>query len=146
MSRNAIIHVLFPTAVIVLVPVYLFQVFQNIQFSKGGSILIAMSLSTDSREDLSTSSKPVQESDQAGQFNQFVNFKSRFVVSFGYRVFVKDLLRFSILTRELWTAVNHSYDHKQRALKQKNTKRIEIHQSQITKHELWTPWNKVSVS
>ena len=101
MSRNAIIHVLFPTAVIVLVPVYLFQVFQNIQFSKGGSILIAMSLSTDSREDLSTSSKPVQESDQAGQFNQFVNLKSRFVVSFGYRVFVKDLLRFSILTREL---------------------------------------------
>ena len=101
MSRNVIIHVLFPTAVIVLVPVYLFQVFQNIQFSKGGSILIAMSLSTDSREDLSASSKPVQESDQAGQFNQFVNLKSRSVVSFGYRVFVKDLLHFSILTREL---------------------------------------------
>ena len=101
MSRNVIIHVPFPTAVIVLVPVYLFQVFQNIQFSKGGSILIAMSPSTDSREDLSASSKPVQESDQAGQFNQFVNLKSRFVVSFGYRVFVKDLLHFSILTREL---------------------------------------------
>ena len=101
MSRNVIIHFLFPAAVIVLVPVYLFQVFQNIQFSKGGSILIAMSLSTDSREDLSASSKPVQESDQAGQFNQFVNLKSRFVVSFGYRVFVKDLLHFSILTREL---------------------------------------------
>ena len=101
MSRKVIIHVLFPTAVIVLVPVYLFQVFQNIQFSKGGSVLIAMSLSTDSREDLSASSKPVQESDQAGQFNQFVNLKSRFVVSFGYRVFVKDLLHFSILTREL---------------------------------------------
>ena len=66
MSRNVIKHVLFPTAVIVLVPVYLFQVFQNMQFFKGGSVLIAMSLSTDSREELSASSKPVQESDQAG--------------------------------------------------------------------------------
>ena len=66
MSRNVIKHVLFPTAVIVLVPVYLFQVFQNMQFFKGGSVLIAMSLSTDSSEELSASSKPVQESDQGG--------------------------------------------------------------------------------
>ena len=66
MSRNVIKHVLFPTAVIVLVPVYLFQVFQNMQFFKGGSVLIAMSLSTDSREELSASSKPVQENGQAG--------------------------------------------------------------------------------
>ena len=49
---------------------------------------------------------------------------------------LKDLLRFSILARELWTAVNHNYDHKQRALKERNTKRIEIHQSQNMNFEL----------
>ena len=64
-----------------------------------------MSLSTDSRVELSASSKPVQESDQAGTFNQFVNLKSRFVVSFGYGVFLKDSLRFSIITRELQSII-----------------------------------------
>ena len=51
-----------------------------------------MSLSTDSHEELimSASSKPVQESDQAGTFNQLLNPKSRFVVLFGYRVFLTD--------------------------------------------------------
>ena len=31
-----------------------------------------------------------EEIDHAGTFNQFVNLKSRFVVSFGCRVFLKD--------------------------------------------------------
>ena len=30
----------------------------------------------------------------------------------------------------VFTAVNHNYDHEQRTLKHKHTKRIEIHQSQ----------------
>ena len=64
-----------------------------------------MSLSTDSRVELSASSKPVQESDKAGTFNQFVHLKSRFVVSFGYGVFLKDSLRFSIITRELQSII-----------------------------------------
>lgn len=50
-----------------------------------------MSLSTELREELSAGLKPVQESDQAGTFNQVVNLKLRFAVSFGYRVFLTDL-------------------------------------------------------
>ena len=39
----------------------------------------------------------------------------------------------------VFTAVNHNYDHKQRTLKHRNTKRIEIHQSQITNLDLLNP-------
>ena len=38
-----------------------------------------------------------------------------------------------------FTAINHNYDHKQRTLKHKHTKRIEIHQSQITNQDLLNP-------
>ena len=46
-----------------------------------------MSLSTDSHEGLSASSRPVQESDQAGWFNQFLKLKSRFAVLLGIECF-----------------------------------------------------------
>ena len=49
----------------------------------------------------------------------------------------------SAFTIAFFAAVNHNYDHKQRTLKHRNTKRIEIHQSQITNHDLWTCLSKV---
>ena len=47
-------------------------------------------------------------------------------------------------TIAFFAAVNHNYDHKQRTLKQKHTKRIEIHQSQITTMTFWTREVKLS--
>ena len=48
------------------------------------------------------------------------------------------ILKFkSQLTIAFFAAVNHNYDHNQRTLK--HTKRIEIHQSQITNINLLNP-------
>ena len=51
----------------------------------------------------------------------------------------------STFTIVFFAAVNHNYDHKQKTSKYRDTKRIEIHQTQITNHDLLNPlkWSSI---
>ena len=49
-------------------------------------------------------------------------------------------IRCIVFTIAFSAGVNHNYDHKQGILKLRNTKQIEMRQSQITNHDLLNPF------